>query len=160
MTEVRFYHLTRTGLERALPDLLGRTLERGWRAVVMAGSAERVGQLNQHLWTYDPGSFLPHGTAEDGAPETQPIFLTDRDERPNGAGVLFLTDGADSRRIGDYDLVCLLFDGREEAAVATARERWQRYREAGHALAYWQQGDDGRWREARRVEGASAEADG
>ncbi|MGB0746154.1 MAG: DNA polymerase III subunit chi, partial [Alphaproteobacteria bacterium] len=29
MTDVRFYHLTRTRLEDALPVMLGRTLERG-----------------------------------------------------------------------------------------------------------------------------------
>ena len=38
MTEVRFYHLQRKTLEQALPQLLEKTLERGWRAVVMAGS--------------------------------------------------------------------------------------------------------------------------
>ena len=41
MTEVRFYHLTTIGLDRALPQLLEKTLERGKRAVVMARSEER-----------------------------------------------------------------------------------------------------------------------
>ena len=33
-TEVWFYHLERTGLDQALPELLEKTLQRGWRAVV------------------------------------------------------------------------------------------------------------------------------
>ena len=45
MTEVRFYHLQRKTLEDALPQILEKTLERGWRAVVMAGSEERVEAL-------------------------------------------------------------------------------------------------------------------
>ena len=66
MTEVRFYHLQRKTLEDALPQILEKTLERGWRAVVMAGSEERVEALTQHLWSYKEFSFLPHGSARDG----------------------------------------------------------------------------------------------
>src|SRR3546814_3960039 len=52
MTEVRFYHMTRTPLDQALPKMLERTLERGQRAVVRAGSEARVEALSARLWTY------------------------------------------------------------------------------------------------------------
>ena len=61
MTEVRFYHLTRTTLEAALPQMLEKTLERDQRAVVRAGSEERVEALTNWFWTYRDRSFLPHG---------------------------------------------------------------------------------------------------
>ena len=38
MTEINFYHLTFSPLERALPKLLERTLEGGKRALVLAAS--------------------------------------------------------------------------------------------------------------------------
>ena len=144
MTEIRFYHLVRTGLERALPSLLERTLLRGWRAVVMTGSTERTETLNGLLWTYDDRGFLPHGSAPDGFGGRQPIWLTERDEAPNEADVLFLTDGADSANLETFQLVCLLFDGNDQAAVSEARQRWTNYRDAGHVLAYWQQDANGR----------------
>src|SRR5690349_11599483 len=34
MTDILFYHLERQPLDRVLPQLLERTLERGWRAVI------------------------------------------------------------------------------------------------------------------------------
>jgi DNA polymerase III subunit chi len=145
MTEVRFYHLQRTPLEAALPPMLEKTLERGQRAVVMAGSEERVEHLAGHLWTYDERSFLPHGSARDGHAERQPIWLTAQDENPNAAQVLFLTDGAASTRVEDYTLCVELFDGNDAAAVTAARERWGRYKTAGHQLTYWQQTPAGRW---------------
>ena len=37
MTEVWFYHLQRRPLEQVLPNLLERSLEKGWRAVVQGG---------------------------------------------------------------------------------------------------------------------------
>lgn len=143
MTEIRFYHLTRTTLEQALPAMLEKTLERGLRAVVMAGSAERVEALTQHLWTYKQGSFLPHGNAKDGNAALQPVWLTAQDERPNEASVLFLTDGAQSECLSDYERVCEIFDGTNDEAVAAARARWKTYKTAGHTLSYWQQGERG-----------------
>ena len=145
MTEIRFYHLQRTALEAALPPMLEKTLERGQRAVVMAGSEERVEHLTDHLWTYSEGGFLPHGSARDGHADLQPVWLTTTDENPNAAQVLFLTDGTSSAKVADYQLCVELFDGNDEAAVETARERWKNYKEAGHALTYWRQSAAGRW---------------
>ncbi len=145
MTEIRFYHLLRTPLERALPQLLERAMQRGWRAVVMARSTERVESLNGLLWTYRADGFLPHGSAADGNAEHQPVWLTEADENPNGANVLFLTDGAVSGNVAGYDLCCELFDGNDDGIVAAARDRWRGYLEAGHELTYWLQTEQGAW---------------
>jgi len=104
MTEVRFYHMTRTSLDQALPQMLEKTLERGQRAVVRASSETRVEALSARLWTYNDRAFLPHGTVKDGRAERQPVWLTAEDAAPNGAEVLFLTDGAQSEKIADYAL--------------------------------------------------------
>ena len=66
MTKIRFYHLQKSPLERVLPQLLEKVLAKGDRAVVMAGSEERVEALNTLLWTYAQQSFLPHGSTRDG----------------------------------------------------------------------------------------------
>ena len=144
-TEVNFYHLTKSSLEDALPRLLEKTLQAGERAVVLLGSAERVDALNTHLWTYDPNGFLPHGAARDGEAERQPVWLTHRDENPNGAAFLFVADRAHSDKVADYKRCFELFDGRDDAAVAESRERWKAYKSAGHAVVYWQQTESGGW---------------
>lgn len=145
MTDVRFYHLQRRSLEDTLPQLLGKILERASRAVVMAGSEERVEALATHLWTFDQRGFLPHGTARDGNASEQPIWLTTSEENPNGADVLVLTDGAAASDIGGFKICCELFDGNDDEAVAAARARWKVYAAAGHAVTYWQQTDRGGW---------------
>jgi len=160
MTEVRFYHLQRMPLERALPLLLERTLDRGWRAVVQADSQERVQALNGQLWTYGKESFLPHGTAEEGDAELQPVWLTHSEENPNGANVLFLVDGAESGHLGDYELCCDLFDGRDDAAVEQARNRWAACKKTGLHLTYWQQNDSGRWEMKAEENAASKDGEG
>src|SRR4051812_13073975 len=147
MTEIRFYHLRTTALERALPQLLEKILGRGDRAVVVAGSPERMAALDDALWTYDDRAFLPHGTARDGFAAEQPVWLTTSPENPNGAKVLVLTDGAVAE-VGDWTMVLEMFDGNSDDAVTVARERWKQHKAAGHELTYWKQSDEGKWEKA------------
>ena len=143
MTEIRFYHLQRQRLDEALPALLEKARERGHRIVLQAGSPERVKALDALLWTYRPESFLAHGSGPASTAPDQPIWLTADEERPNGADLLMLVDGAEA----DVGLLCaLLRDVRRQTTTRRsprARLRWTRYKEAGHALTYWQQGERG-----------------
>lgn len=144
-SEVLFYHLERLPLERVLPGLLEKTLQRGWRAVVQAGSAERLDALDSALWTYADDSFLPHGTAKDGHAAVQPIYLTTDAETPNGAGVRFLVDGAETADYEQHVRLVYLFDGNDDEAIAGARRQWSAAKAAGCKVSYWKQTPEGRW---------------
>ena len=119
MTEIAFYHLEKSPLDQVLPKLLEKTLGAGKRALVLAGSEQCVEALAGLLWTYEQGSWLPHGTEQDGSPEDQPVWLTAADDNANGAEFLFLTDGATSAHIGDYERCFELFDGLADTHVIT-----------------------------------------
>jgi len=139
MTEIRFYHLERSPLERVLPKMLETALQRNWRAVVLARSDERVEALNTLLWVYDKDGFLPHGSRKEGHADRQPVWLTTEEENPNGAHVAFLVDGASLEDPSAFALCCELFDGADSDAVARARAHWVAAKSAGHDVTYWQQ---------------------
>jgi len=146
MTEVLFYHLQQQPIERVLPALLEKSLERGWRVVVQSSSEDRVDALDAHLWTFREDSFLPHGTDKESGAADQPILLTVGDENRNGATVRFLVDGAPMPPDGGaYQRIVLLFDGDDPDAVAAARERWSACKALGFETTYWQPDDAGRW---------------
>ena len=145
MTEIGFYHLKTSPLERALPRLVERALGAGHKVLVMATSRERIEALDRALWTFDEASFLPHGSAATGLAERQPVWLTSMDENPNGADLLILTDGAESTALASFARCLDLFDGNDAEAVALARRRWAAAKAAGHNLTYWQQTDAGGW---------------
>lgn len=140
-----FYHLERQPVERVLPTLIEKTLERGWRAVVQVGSQERLEAIDASLWTFTEDSFLPHGTARTGYAEDQPVYLTTGDEAPNGAGVRFVVDGATPATFSGLERIVFLFDGNDDEAVAAARTQWKLAKAAGCGLTYWQQSESGRW---------------
>ena len=152
MSEVRFYHLTERPLEQVLPVMLERSFERGWRAVVRGTDPARIEALSAHLWTYGDASFLPHGTEADGQPQRQPVWLCcDRPNsegaNPNNANTLFLIDNAEAEtaELAAMEMVAVLFEGLDEAAVTRARAQWRRVAEAGLKAVYWAQNEDGAW---------------
>jgi DNA polymerase III subunit chi len=149
MTEVLFYHLQRQPLERVLPTLLEKSIERGWRVVVQAASEERIEALDAHLWTFRDDSFLPHGTWRDAQASEQPVLLTLKDDNPNAAEVRFLIDGVPvPDDASAYRRIVLMFDGEDPDTVAAARERWSAAKAEGFDVTYWQADEEGRWRKA------------
>jgi DNA polymerase-3 subunit chi len=139
MTEVWFYHLERTSLEQALPELLEKVLARGWRGLVRTRIASRVEELDQRLWTWRDDSFLPHGPAGEPHAARQPILLSSAMENQNAAQALLLIDGAEPGELAGYERVMVLFDGNDEAALATARAQWSALKASGAVLSYWRQ---------------------
>ncbi len=150
MTEVWFYHLQPRRLESALPELLEKALDRGWRVVVQAVSEERLDALDQLLWTFSEASFLAHGRARDGDAELQPIYLSTGIENPNRASARFFVEGAEiagalAHPDAGYERAITLFDGTSDDEVLSAREQWKHLKSLGYALAYWQQAETGKW---------------
>src|SRR5262244_1321667 len=114
MTEFLFYHLQAQPVERVLPALLEKSIERGWRVVVQSSSEERIDALDAHLWTFRDDSFLPHGTHKESNVGEQPVLLTTGESNPNGAAIRFLLDGATlPQDTASYQRLVVLFDGED-----------------------------------------------
>ncbi|HEX3699345.1 MAG TPA: DNA polymerase III subunit chi [Phenylobacterium sp.] len=137
--EVWFYHLERTGLDQALPELLEKTLARGWKALVRTPSPERVEQLDGWLWSYRDESFLPHASASEPQAARQPVLLTTAFDNPNAADALFLVDGAEPGELAGFSRCVVLFDGADEAQLAAARGLWGKIKGEGLPVSYWKQ---------------------
>ena len=150
MTEIWFYHLQRQPLERALPSLIEKSLEKGWRVAVQARSEERLDALDSWLWTYSDESFVAHGRAREGDPGLQPVYLTVGLENPNGAALRLFIEGAEmapalAGASAAYARAVALFDGNNAEELALARAQWKELKDLGFALTYWQQNENGRW---------------
>jgi DNA polymerase-3 subunit chi len=137
--EVWFYHLERTGLDQALPELLEKTRGRGWKAVVRAMDADRIEALDSWLWTYRDDSFLPHGMASEPGASRQPVLLTTGEDNPADAEALFLIDGAETGELDGYTRCVILFDGGDAEALAKARRQWTQIKASGLSASYWKQ---------------------
>ena len=144
MSEVLFYHLEGQPLERVLPALLEKTIERGWRAVVETSSRERASAIDALLWTYRDDSFLPHAIAGDETDPDQPVLIATDGGNANAATVRFFVDRAVPQTVDGYERIVYLFSGHDPDAVSEARVAWKALL-TGNTLTYWQQDDGGRW---------------
>ena len=141
MAEIGFYHLTRRPLDAVLPRLLEKAHEAGNRIVVRAPDA-MLARLDELLWTYDEGSFLPHGRSE---PARQPILLSETGENSNGATVAVLLSPPFEPWPDGYERILVMFDEADPDVLGAARAAWKSLGKSDHARTYWQQDERGRW---------------
>jgi DNA polymerase-3 subunit chi len=145
--QISFYHLRSTSLERALPKLLEKAYNVGMKALILVDSEEAMDALNEQLWQYDPGSFLPHGSIADPTAQAQPILLSTTLDNQNNADILCITNGVELNETHHFARVLDIFDGNDETATTNARARWKTYTEQSLELKYIQQQENGSWKE-------------
>lgn len=149
MTRIDFYHLQKNTLEEVLPKLVEKAFGLKQNIKIMVGNEERVEFLNTLLWTYNDESFLPHGSSKDGNAQDQPIFLSEKDDNPNQAQILFLVDGAEiePEKATAFLRVLHIFEGNIPLRLEKARTFWKTLKANNFELHYYQQNDLGGWSE-------------
>ncbi len=161
MGDVYFYHLSSSAPENTLARLLERALDAGWRVYVRARSDEHLRWLDEKLWLLSgDGGFLPHGLEAGPHAALQPVLLgsgAPGAPAANDASCLMLLDGAELTPDEAQRMIrtCILFDGRDAAALEAARAQWKALTAAGCAAQYWSEAS-GRWE--KKAETPSAEA--
>lgn len=146
MTEIRFYHLQSDTTTKAVPDILGKAVEKGLKVLLKLPNEERVRFYDDLLWRYSPESFLPHGRAGDKMPESQPIWIDSIDKAPNNATMALVAEEADLPPLTDYALICLVFDSDNHDRLQKARTLWGQLKQLPDlTLTYWKQKENGGW---------------
>jgi len=144
MTEVSFYHLQVEPIERALPRLLEKVVERGLTSLVRMKEDGLREQLDLALWAFSPDSFIAHGRGEDETAAENPVLLTlEGGSNLNNASVLVLLEDSDGSDIKEFDRCLYMFDGGDEEALQAARSRWKSLKADGLDVTYWQQSETG-----------------
>lgn len=133
MTQVDFH----TGLADKLAYAC-RLLRKAYRSqarVVVTGEASQLARLDQLLWTFDPGEFIPHARLRAGeqlAPRLAPTPMWLADPPANAAGCDVLVNlGPDA--LGDAPLPARTIElvARTDDEVAAGRQRWRAHLAAG-----------------------------
>jgi len=143
---VRFYHLTRSPLDRAVLLLVGKAYDAGLRTEVRGVTQAQIDALDRALWLGDEAAFLPHGVAGGLHDAYQPVLLTSEPQAAPATRCVMCVEGApvDPSEAEAHDRTFLLFDGEDEAARAHARGQWSALKGAGLACEYWSE-ESGRW---------------
>ena len=145
MGSALFYHLTRSGPERLLPMLIGKSLQAGWRIELRGRDRARQVALDEALWLGE--GFLPHGLAGGPHDARQPVLLTvEGQPAANAARCLIAVDGAQvsGAEVAALERACILFNGNDPEALERARAQWRALKAEGADAEYWSEAG-GRW---------------
>lgn len=136
MTRVDFYVL-KDASEKAGPmftcKLTEKAIKQGHRVFIATESQQQLRQLDDLLWTFRAGSFIPHAVYEHDQEQTEPVLLG-HDTEPAGPGdVLINLTGSIPAWFGNFDRVAEVVCGNEQQ-VAASRERYAFYNKRGYTL--------------------------
>ena len=142
--EYWFYHLEGSTLQAVLPELLEKTREKGWRALVKLPESQ-LQEMDEYLWTYRDDSFLPHGRDDEPMSEQQPIVLSAQAQDAAGFDAVFLLGGEELEKMDGVSRCMVIINGRSQDDVTRERARWKALKDTDAELAYYQQNERGRW---------------
>lgn len=139
MTRVDFYILDKPGRDGELTlacRLAEKAVQQNLEVLVNAESEADGARLDELLWTFSQGSFLPHRRLADRsrADQGEPVLIGCGDEPADGPWDLLINlartvPGFFSRFQRVAELV-----GAEEENKAAGRERFRYYRDRGYEL--------------------------
>ncbi|MDR1366029.1 MAG: DNA polymerase III subunit chi [Holosporales bacterium] len=139
-------------VDRICAALLEKAFGAETRAVVFSPFIERIRALDSLLWTFRPGSFVPHGSSESASqPVAQPIWLTDKQENPNNAQILMLVDYCEALRDADtealgFSKIIYITSGADADSLFKLKSFCNSASEPDSAV-FWQQGKNGDWQQ-------------
>ena len=138
MTEIDFYILDSAAPNAGLLfacRLAEKAVDLGRHVLIRPPSRADARRLDELLWTYSQGSFLPHKLVSDAAREPVEPVLIDDGPGPRGERWdLLINLGADvPDYFSRYARLAEVVDG-DEGRRAHGRERYRYYRDRGYAL--------------------------
>lgn len=136
MTRVDFYLLGHGGGDdraRVACRLAEKAYRLGHRVYLLAPDAATASELDELLWTFSQGSFVPHGLAGAADAAEQPVLVGHAEPPPAFHDVLVSLAGEIPAWFSRFSRVAELV-GADEDSKARGRERFRFYRERGYPL--------------------------
>ncbi|MGB2166237.1 MAG: DNA polymerase III subunit chi [Candidatus Puniceispirillales bacterium] len=152
MAQIAFYQLQSRPVQDVLPPLLQKTRDSGNKAEIIAPE-DIHDDLSQSIWTQKPDSWLPHMIIGQDHDEWDmdhcPIWITDAETDWHDADIFrFYVAGqmpSDKTLSVSSGRMFIVFDGRNDESLASARSAWKSWRDHNHDLSYFEQDDQKGW---------------
>jgi DNA polymerase-3 subunit chi len=132
MAEISFYILpTQSQQERLLfaCKLIEKAYRSGCFCYVLTDTAGQSQQIDNLLWTFRAGSFIPHQLYTGDLPETEQVLIGSLPAPAQRQKTVINL----SSHCANAERVLEILDN-SEATKAVGRERYRHYKEAGHNL--------------------------
>ena len=116
MTQIIFYSSAPLQVENTLFTLIEKSLEKGYKSLLLFLDKEKCLEIDEKLWTYKQNSFLPHLSEDEEISDEIdiPIYLTTKNENPYEAELLFSIDGYMPDNINNFKRLIIIIDTNDK----------------------------------------------
>ena len=136
MTQVDFYTMKQAGArERFVCRLAKQCYQQGHRIHIHAEDAGQAQRMDELLWTFEDGSFVPHDQQHAVDDEAPPVIIAAGAEPLADRDLLFNLAQEAPAFVGRFERVADFVDG-DEAVLAAGRARWSSYQAGGHTVKH------------------------
>jgi DNA polymerase-3 subunit chi len=133
MTKVDFYILGSGTREHTACKLVEKAFSLGHRIYVHTDSEEQAKQIDDMLWTFRAGSFIPHQRYQSGTESHSPVQVGSHDAPDIDCDVLVNLASDVPLFFSRFQRVAELVDSNDDTR-AKGRERFRFYKDRGYPL--------------------------
>jgi len=139
VTEINFYKITRSSVEKLLPRLLEKIIQEGSMVNFLFKNQNRLEYIDDFLWTYSNESFIPHYVDDSNYINVHPILLSLSENINNNADVFVTIEGYLPENIEKYKKIIDIFDGKDDQIIKDALVRVENIKNKGYKVDCWRQ---------------------
>ena len=146
--EITFYHLTKSPIAKALPQLVAKICDLRERAFILCKDEQQMLDLDKLLWTTPANAFIPHDTMKCSDPQIQPLLLLTEEiqDNLNDAKIgISLNASRINESLNLKKYLYVFYGNEDESEVITTLKLYKFYIEKGHKVTFWQQNDQSKW---------------
>jgi len=136
MTKIDFYVLPDAGQqvrESMACRLIDKVYQLQHTIYVQTGSREDAKRLDDLLWTFRPGSFIPHAIVQPGQTHQAPVMIGFSDHTPEMTDVLLNLTQDVPLFFSQFDRLAEVVDA-DQTSRSLARDRFRFYKDRGYEL--------------------------
>lgn len=133
MTKVDFYILGAGSSEQVACRLAEKAYHLGKRIYIHTETPQQARHMDELLWTFREGSFVPHEPYQAGSPSQSPIQIGCHESPETDCEVLINLAAEVPLFFSRFSRVAELIGPQQEAKVQ-GRERFRFYRDRGYPL--------------------------
>ena len=136
MTRVDFYLLEGEpagGRNRAVCQITHKAFRLGHRIYILTATTQHASELDRLMWTFNPGSFIPHGLSQENATDPLPVLIGTEQPPEEFHDVLISLTPKVPECIDRFQRVAEIVDN-DDMEKQRARERFRFYRDRGYPL--------------------------
>jgi len=133
MTKVDFYILQSSSLEHTACKLIEKAFVQGHRIYVHAKSKDQLNKIDNLLWTFRAGSFIPHQLYQSDTSNDSPVQLGTHNSPNVDSDVLINLATEVPLFFSRFQRVAELVASDEKSTIL-GRQHYQFYRDRGYSL--------------------------